>query len=88
MKTEIIKKYKDVSPEQTVENVKNFFKKKGFVIEEEFLKNPTQYAWWCRVNLKFNNVDILGTNGKGTTKEFALASGYGELYERYCNFIH
>lgn len=88
MKSEIIKKYKDVSPEQTVENVKNFFKKKGFIIEEEFLKNPTQYAWWCRVNLKFNNVDILGTNGKGTTKEFALASGYGELYERYCNFIH
>ena len=27
---------------------------------------------------------ILRSHGKGTTKIFALASGYAELYERFC----
>lgn len=86
MKTNLQNKYKDRLPEDTVNIIKDFFSKKGFEIEEAIIKNPMPNIWWCRVILKYNNIEIQGANGKGTTKCYALASGYAELYERYCNF--
>ena len=85
MKTNLQNKYKDKTPEETILNVKNFFLNKGFVVEEKTIKNPMPNIWWCRIVLKYNEKEIQGANGKGTTKEFALASGHAELYERYCN---
>lgn len=35
----------------------------------------------------FQGKQIYLSNGKGTTKEYALASGYAEMYERFCNKI-
>ena len=86
MKTNLQNKYKDRLPEDTINIIKDFFSKKGFEIEEAIIKNPMPNIWWCRVILKYNNIEIQGANGKGTTKCYALASGYAELYERYCNF--
>lgn len=86
MKTNIKNKYKDRNPQETINIIKNFFLTKGFIIEEQEFGNPMPDIWWCRVVLKYNNIEIQGANGKGTTKLFATASGYAELYERYCNF--
>ena len=38
--------------------------------------------------LLLNNKVIFTSNGKGVTKEYALASGYAELYERFCNKLY
>ena len=84
--TSFINKYKDKSPEETIDNVKKFFTKKNYVTDVVFLEEPIPNIWWCVIKLKYNDVIIQSANGKGVTKEFALASGYSELYERYCNF--
>ena len=88
MQTNLNNKYKDKKPEETINNVKSFFLKKGYRTEEQIIKNPFPGVWWCRIVLYFNNIEIQGANGKGTTEIFALASGYAELYERYCNFLN
>ena len=88
MKTNLNNKYKDKNPEETIENVKQFFQKKGYTIEEKIINNPIPSVWWCRLILKYNNIEIQGANGKGTSKLFALASGHAELYERYCNLLN
>lgn len=36
----------------------------------------------------YNNKEILQTNGKGVTKILAQASGYAEMYERFCYFYY
>ncbi|MGN1342701.1 MAG: hypothetical protein ACI4VL_05775 [Bacilli bacterium] len=46
----------------------------------------TKVGTWCaRILLYYDDILILGTNGKGTTKDYCLASAFGELYERFCN---
>ena len=84
MVTNLQNKYKDRTPELTVALIKDFFLNKGFTLEEKEVKNPMPNTWWCRINLKYNDIEIQGANGKGTSQSFALASGYAELYERYC----
>ena len=84
METNLKNKYKDNTPEQTIKNIQDFFNNKGYSVEVEKLNEPVKGIWWCRINLKYNNIFLTGSNGKGTSKEFALASGYSELYERYC----
>lgn len=88
MQTNLNNKYKDKKPEETINNVKSFFLKKGYRTEEKIIKNPFPGVWWCRIVLYYNDIEIQGANGKGTTQIFALASGYAELYERYCNFLN
>ena len=41
--------------------------------------------WSTRFSLRYNGKIILYANGKGVSENFAKASGYAELYERYCN---
>lgn len=79
-------KYKDRMPEETVEIIDNFFKSKNYTVEITEIKEPIPNIWWCHLELKYNNTFIAFSNGKGASKAFALASGYSELYERYCNF--
>ena len=86
MKTNLQNKYKDRTPEETIEIIRKFFLNKNFILEEKEIKNPMPNIWWCRISLKYNDIEIQGANGKGATKIFALASGYAELYERYCQF--
>lgn len=84
--TNLQNKYKDKLPEETIINVKQFFESKNYNIEVVQIYEPIPNIWWCHINLKYNNIIILSANGKGTSENFALASGYSELYERYCNF--
>lgn len=77
-------KYKDIRPQQTIQNIKLFFKTNGYKIKINTIQQPIQHIWWCRIELFYQNFMILRSHGKGTTKIFALASGYAELYERFC----
>lgn len=79
-------KYKDKKPTETIENVKQFFKEKNYTVDIVQIKEPISGIWWCNLELKYNGIKIAHSNGKGSTKDYALASGYSELYERYCNF--
>ena len=71
--------YKDDSPINTVNRIKNIFNDYGIKTIERWNDSGVPYCYSLRVSV-FGTV--FGVNGKGVTKEFALASGYGELMER------
>lgn len=84
MITNIENKYKDNLPENTINNIIEFFKSKNCSVFIVNIKEPVPNIWWCSLELKYNNTVIQRANGKGSSKIFALASGFSELYERYC----
>lgn len=71
--------FKDAHPMQTVERIRRILADCGIETEETWLETGVPYCRGIRIR-------VVGTtfcvNGKGLTKEFALASGYGELMER------
>lgn len=84
IKTDLIHKYKDREPLETVKIISNFFRQNQFETREVIVQQSSVFTWWCRIELWSEKIKLLGANGKGTTKEYALASGYSELYERFC----
>jgi YcaO-like protein with predicted kinase domain len=75
-------KYKDRLPSETIENIQNILKGLPLSLEYEVKE---------RINCVFSATltDKLGkwnTSGKGTTKEYCLASAYGECIEHLCNY--
>jgi ribosomal protein S12 methylthiotransferase accessory factor len=52
----------------------------GFDLEQRQWLNPISDAW--SVNIRDRNCPLLFTNGKGRSKKAALASAYGEFFER------
>lgn len=77
--------YKERTPMETVQIIKNFFEQNGFELKLSDVNESEAGTWYCHLDLRKDNVHIGNSNGKGMTKEFALASGYAELYERFCN---
>lgn len=71
--------FKDESPLKTVENIKRILHTYGIETEEKWGESCVPYCFSIRITVVGTT---FGTNGKGMTKEFALASGYGELMER------
>jgi len=71
--------FKDERPVKTVEKIKGILREHGIVTEEHWYDSGVPYCFSIRVNVVGTT---FGVNGKGLTKEFALASGYGELMER------
>ena len=53
-------------------------------VEENWKKKSSVNTYSLRLCIKGTNI---GQNGKGMTKEFALASAYAEFLERYQNGI-
>lgn len=80
-------KFKERSPEETVAILRDFFIKKGFETEC-FSESSDVGTFYCKVNLYFDGRLVLDTNGKGLTEVYSMASGYAELYERFCNQIN
>lgn len=81
------KKYKDRDPAETVKIIKDFFNSYNFEVKEERITdffNATN-CWSSTIGLYYKDRKILEQRGKGTTKDFCLASGYAELYERFAN---
>lgn len=71
--------YKDSSPTETVRKIKEILHSHNISTTEIWSESGVEYCYSLRVNV---NGTKFGTNGKGLTREFALASAYGELMER------
>ena len=84
--TNIEQHFKERDPNITIEIIKNFFKNKGFQLEEDVFRESEIGTFSNRYELIKDEVIIQGANGKGMTPEYCRASALGELYERYCSF--
>ena len=71
--------YKDNSPIHTVDAIKSILKTYGIETEEYWRETHVPYCYALSVIEKKTGFCV---NGKGLTKELALASGYGEFMER------
>ena len=78
------------TPIETINNVKAFFNKnKNFTLKiNEIHHNQESNTYWCIINLYYKNKLYISSNGKGTSELFCLASGFGELFERFCSEIN
>jgi len=75
----IDEKFKDCSPEKTVENIINILDRIGVKLEETWYDSGIDNCYSLRVTV---NGKFPGTNGKGVTPALARASAYGEFIER------
>lgn len=81
------KHFKDREPLETINIVKDFFRKKNLKIYEESFRESEIGTYSNRFELTTQTgLKVLGANGKGMTPEYCKASGLGELYERFCNY--
>lgn len=71
---------KDRDPKSTIKHIKNILKKNNIDVKIHRIKNIYRSFYSVRVELKgFYNI---GANGKGLSKNLAMASAYAELMER------
>ena len=82
--TNLNNKFKDRDPLETIQIIKNFFNDNNFEIIEEIQEVSEANTYWCSLTLLYNSQQITMSNGKGSESNYALASGYSELYERFC----
>ncbi len=81
----IMYKYKDETPNKTVDRIKQILNK--FNIKTlEIWNNQGHDLYSVRISI-VGMANIIRSGGKGGTADFALASGYGELIERLENQI-
>ncbi|MGB3224558.1 MAG: YcaO-like family protein [Desulforhopalus sp.] len=71
---------KDLSLEETIEKATTLLKDMGLETEAVSWLNPTPNCW--SVHIQSISCPHLYTNGKGTSRLAALASGLGEFFER------
>lgn len=77
---------KDAPLEETITRLKNKLLDWGFDVEEASWLNPVPNVW--SVHIRDRYCPYLFTNGKGVTKDAALASALGEFFERLnCNYF-
>ena len=76
------RRYKEVEPEETVKKLKKLLEKLGLEVEEKWSNESSVGTYSLRICIKGTDI---GQNGKGMTKEFAMASGYAEFFERMQN---
>ena len=78
------RRYKEVSPEETVKRLKKLLDQLGIEVEEKWSKESSVGTYSLRICIKGTDI---GQNGKGMTKDFAMASAYAEFFERFQNGI-
>lgn len=76
-------KFKERTPVETVDFILNIINKFKWTINEEWLPYSDIGTYSLRITLE--NAPSIGSNGKGTTREYAKASAYAELLERIQN---
>lgn len=77
---------KDDEPKNTVNKIKKIIDNLGLNLKEDFFIDKDKKAP-VSLRLSLKNNSNIGTNGKGTCKENALASAYAEFIERLQNLI-
>lgn len=80
-----MKQYKHNTPEETVNKIRGILSGIDILLLERHFINSNRYS--CRVCIGNNGLADLniGTNGKGRSFEYSLASGYAEFAERLQN---
>ena len=78
------RRYKEVTPEETVKRLKELLKKIGIEVVETWSDESSVGTYSLRIAIKGTDI---GQNGKGMTKEFAMASAYAEFFERFQNGV-
>ena len=71
---------KDAPLEQTIERLTRRLSELGFQVEPVSWLNPVPHVW--SVHIRDRDCPQLFTNGKGRSREAALASALGEFFER------
>lgn len=71
---------KDAALEDTLSRFKQIAEKLSLELVEDKWLNPLPDLW--SVHLSVANCPVLYSNGKGSSHDAALASAYGEIYER------
>ncbi len=74
---------KDCSLEETIANMSSLLEGLGIKIEIASWRNPVPHVW--SVHVRDADSPMCYTNGKGATKNAALASALGEYLERISN---
>ncbi|WP_168016842.1 OsmC domain/YcaO domain-containing protein [Halomonas salinarum] len=78
---------KDLPLEQTIANMTRLFENLGMKVEIASWRNIVPHVW--SLHIRDAASPACFTNGKGATKESALASALGEFIERLsCNFFY
>lgn len=72
-------RFKACGPVETVERIRAILNDLGIETEEYWNESGLEGFYSVRVSIRGT---AIGQNGKGTTKEFARASGYAEFMER------
>ena len=78
------RRYKEVTPAETVKKLKKLLDELGIEVEEKWSDKSSVDTYSLRITIKGTDI---GQNGKGMTKEFAMASAYAEFFERFQNGI-
>ncbi len=82
-----MKKYKHTTPEETIEKIRAILSRIGILLKDQHKGHYPFYS--CRItigNTSLRDLNI-GTNGKGRSFEYSMASGYAEFMERLQNQI-
>ena len=76
-------KHKDKNPLETITTIRNILGELGILLTEKWLFSSVHC---CSVRIS-DPITGDGTNGKGTTPAYALASGYAEFMELIQNLM-
>ena len=71
--------YKDATPLDTVQRIRQILDQCGIVTTEDWADEEVPHCYSLRLSIEGT---LVGTNGKGVTRPFAQASAYGEFMER------
>ena len=86
MQTEHFIAGKDASLESSIATMQGKLEALGFHVEERSWLNPVDGIW--SVHVRDRDCPLLFTNGKGASRQAALASALGEFFERLsCNYF-
>lgn len=78
------KNHKDAQPIETIQKIRSIlYQELGLLLHEESTSMHSNSFFFSRIISPLSL--YLGTNGKGVTHEYALASGYSEFMERLQN---
>lgn len=79
-------KYKSENPSKTISQIQHILQSLNIAVKVDFESN-FGYDFSCRLSICNGGLEFfnLGSNGKGMSEEYALASAYAELLERLQN---
>ncbi len=83
------KPYKAISPKLTIDKIRAIFVQLGFLYEEICILQSSSFVSYNLLLINpENKKPIFFTNGKGSSNEWALASAWGEMAERFQNLAY